>query len=118
MKKQITILCLLFLSISAFGQNQNERVLYIVDSIPVIEEPKEGFGTLTENEIERIEVIKEKKIIENSGFRDLDGIIYVFTKEYAKRPDSLKAIPSTNKMTKKNTAQQSGCKQLARSARN
>ena len=52
MKKQITILCLLFLSISAFGQNQNERVLYIVDSIPVIEEPKEGFGTLTENEID------------------------------------------------------------------
>jgi antitoxin component YwqK of YwqJK toxin-antitoxin module len=104
MKRQITILYLLFLSISTFGQNQNERILYIVDSIPIIEEPKEGFGTLTENEIEKVEVIKDKKIIETKGFKDLDGIIYVFTKEYEKRPDSLKAIPTTKKMTKKNGA--------------
>lgn len=104
MKREFTILYLLFLSISAFGQNQNERILYIVDSIPVIEEPKEGFGTLTDNEIEKVEVVKDKKIIEIKGFKDLDGIIYVFTKEYANRPDSLKAIPSTKKMTKKNGA--------------
>lgn len=104
MKRQITILYLLFLSISTFGQNQNERILYIVDSIPIIDEPKEGFGTLTENEIEKVEVIKDKKIIETKGFKDLDGIIYVFTKEYEKRPDSLKAIPTTKKMTKKNGA--------------
>jgi antitoxin component YwqK of YwqJK toxin-antitoxin module len=104
MKRQITILYLLFLSISTFGQNQNERILYIVDSIPILDEPKEGFGTLTENEIEKVEVIKDKKIIETKGFKDLDGIIYVFTKEYEKRPDSLKAIPTTKKMTKKNGA--------------
>ena len=104
MKRQITILYLFFLSISTFGQNQNERILYIVDSIPIIDEPKEGFGTLTENEIEKVEVIKDKKIIETKGFKDLDGIIYVFTKEYEKRPDSLKAIPTTKKMTKKNGA--------------
>jgi antitoxin component YwqK of YwqJK toxin-antitoxin module len=104
MKRQITILCLLFLSISTFGQNQNERILYIVDSIPIIDEPKEGFGTLAENEIEKVEVIKDKKIIETKGYKDLDGIIYVFTKEYEKRPDSLKAIPTTKKMTKKNGA--------------
>jgi len=104
MKRQITILYLLFLSISTFGQNQNERILYIVDSIPILDEPKEGFGTLTENEIEKVEVIKDKKIIETKGFKDLDGIIYVFTKEYEKRSDSLKAIPTTKKMTKKNGA--------------
>jgi antitoxin component YwqK of YwqJK toxin-antitoxin module len=102
MKRQMTIFYLLFLSIPIFAQNQNERILYIVDSIPIIEEPKEGFGKLTENEIEKVEVIKDKKIIATKGFKDLDGIIYVFTKEYAKRPDSLKAIPSTKKMTKKN----------------
>ena len=104
MKRQIAILYLLFLSISTFGQNQNERILYIVDSIPIIEEPKEGVGTLTENEIEKVEVIKDKQIIETKGFKDLDGIIYVFTKEYSKRPDSLKAIPTTKKMTKKNVS--------------
>lgn len=102
MKRQIALLYLLFLSISTFGQNQNERILYVVDSIPIIEEPKEGFGTLTENEIEKVDVIKDKKIIESKGFKDLDGIIYVFTKEYAKRPDSLKSIPSTKRMNKKN----------------
>lgn len=77
-------------------------MLYVVDSIPIIEEPKKGFGTLTESEIEKVEVIKDKKIIETKGFKDLDGIIYVFTKEYSKRPDSLKVIPSTKKMTQKN----------------
>ena len=102
MKRQISIVYLLFLSIAAFGQNQNERILYIVDSIPIIDEPKEGFGTLTENEIEKVEVIKDKKIIASKGLKDLDGIIYVFTKEYEKRPDSLKAIPTTKKMTRKN----------------
>lgn len=102
MKRQIALLYLLFLSILTFGQNQNERILYVVDSISIIEEPKEGFGTLTENEIEKVDVIKDKKIIESKGFKDLDGIIYVFTKEYAKRPDSLKSIPSTKRMNKKN----------------
>lgn len=104
MKSKITFLYLLFLSISTYGQNRNERILYIVDSIPIFEEPKEGFGTLSENEIEKVDVIKDKKIILNKGFKDVDGIIYVFTKEYTKRPDSLKAIPSTKKMTKKNGA--------------
>jgi len=101
MKKQIIFL-LLFLSFATFGQNQNERILYIVDLIPIIEEPKEGFGALSENEIEKVEVIKDKNLIETKGFKDIDGIIYVFTKEYEQRPDSLKAIPSTRSMTKKN----------------
>ena len=100
MKRLIIILYFIFLSLSTFGQNQDEQVLYIVDSIPVVEEPKEGFETLTENEIEKIEIIKDKNLIELKGYKDLDGIIYIFTKEYAKRSDSLKAIPSTKKMIK------------------
>lgn len=91
-----------FSSIIGFGQNEN--ILYVVDSIPVIEEPKEGFGTLTENIIDNVVVVKDKKIIESSGYKDLDGIIYVFTKAYVQRPDSIKAIPTTNLMTKKNGA--------------
>ena len=102
MKNKILILLLTILPIIGFSQNQNENVLYVVDSIPVIEEPKEGFGTLTENEIDRVEVVKNKEAIEKTGYKDLDGIIYVFTKEYAKRPDSIRAIPTTKLMTKKN----------------
>lgn len=102
MKNRILILLLTLSSSICFSQNQNENVLYVVDSIPVIEEPKEGFVTLTENEIDRVEVLKDKKAIEKTGYKDLDGIIYVFTKEYANRPDSIKAIPTTKLMTKKN----------------
>ena len=102
MKNKILITLLTLSSIICFSQNQNENVLYIVDSIPIIEEPEEGFGTLTENEIDRVEVLKNREAIEKTGYKDLDGIIYVFTKEYVKRPDSIKAIPTTKLMTKKN----------------
>ncbi|WP_191859491.1 toxin-antitoxin system YwqK family antitoxin [Hanstruepera ponticola] len=102
MKNKILILLLTILPIIGFSQNQNENVLYVVDSIPVIEEPKEEFGTLTEKEIDRVDVLKNKEAIEKTGYKDLDAIIYVFTKEYAKRPDSIKVIPTTKLMTKKN----------------
>ena len=102
MINKILILLLTILPIIGFSQNQNENVLYVVDSIPVIEEPKEGFGTLTENEIDRVEVLKNKEAIKKKGYKDLDEIIYVFTKEYVKRPDSIRAIPTTKLMTKKN----------------
>ena len=102
MKIKILLLLLTLSSIIGFSQNLNENVLYVVDSIPIIEEPKEGFGTLTENEIDNVVVVKDKKVIESSGYKDLDGIIYVFTKEYVKRPDSIKVIPTTKLMTKKN----------------
>jgi hypothetical protein len=104
MKNKILILLLILSSIIGFGQNSNEKVLYVVDSIPVIEEPKEGFGTLTENEIDNVVVLKNKKAIVSLGYKDLDGIIYVFTKAYVKRPDSIKAIPTTKLMNKKNGA--------------
>lgn len=104
MKNKILILLLTLLPIICFSQNQNENVLYVVDSIPIIEEPKEGFGTLTENEIDNLVVVKDKKVMASSGYTDLDGIIYVFTKEYNKRPDSIKAIPTTKLMTQKNGA--------------
>lgn len=102
MNNKISILLLILSFSICFSQNQNENVLYVVDSIPIIEEPKEGFGTLTENEIDRVEVLKDKSEIEKTGYKDLDGIIYVYTKEYANRPDSLKAIPTIKLMTKKN----------------
>ncbi len=102
MKKVIIFTILTLITSIGFCQNQEEKVLYVVDSIPVIEEPEKEFGTLTENEIDRIEVIKDKQVIEKTGFKDLDEIIYVFTKEYTKRPDSIRAIPTTKLMTRKN----------------
>ncbi|TMU56259.1 tetratricopeptide repeat protein [Flagellimonas algicola] len=84
------------------GQNSQENMLYVVDSVPIIEEPKEGFGTLTQEQIDRVETLKDKQHIANLGYPNLDGIIYVFTKKYAQRPDSIKTIPTTNLMIKTN----------------
>ncbi|MFD1014869.1 hypothetical protein [Winogradskyella rapida] len=102
MKHRILILLLILLPIIGFSQNTNENVLYVVDSIPIIEEPKEGFDVLTADEIDNVVVVKDKKVMQSSGYKDLDGIVYVFTKAYVKRPDSIKAIPTTKLMTKTN----------------
>lgn len=104
MKKILLIISLTLFSILGFSQNPNEKILYVVDSIPIIEEPKEGFGTLTEDIIDNVVVVKDKKKIESSGYKKLDGIIYVFTKAYVQRPDSIKAIPTTKLMNKNNGA--------------
>jgi len=104
MNHRLLFALLTLISLIGFGQNSEENILYIVDSIPIIEEPKEGFGILNENEIDRVDVVKDKKTIKLIGYNDLDGIIYVFTKAYTQRPDSIKVIPTTNLMTKKNGA--------------
>lgn len=101
MKNKILLLLLTLVSFIGQSQNKNDNVLYVVDSIPIIEEPKEGFNTLTENEIDNVVVLKNKKAIDSLGYKELDGIIYVFTKLYVQRPDSIKAIPTTKRMNKK-----------------
>lgn len=100
--KKILLVILALNSVLGFSQSNSENVLYVVDSIPVIEEPKEGFGTLSEKEIDHINVVKDKGALEEIGYKNLDGIIYVFTKAYVQRPDSIKAIPTTKIMTKRN----------------
>lgn len=102
MKSKVFTILFSFIPIIAFAQQQEEKVLYVVDSVPVIEEPKEGFGTLNESEIDHLEVVKDKRAIAEAGFEGLDGIIYVFTKAYVQRPDSIKAIPTTKLMVRKN----------------
>ena len=104
MKKKILLLLLTLVSCIGQSQSKNENVLYVVDSIPIIKEPKEGFNTLTEKEIDNIVVLKNKKTIDSLGYKKLDGIIYIFTKAYVQRPDSIKAIPTTKLMNKKNGA--------------
>ena len=100
MKNIILTLILTLTTFFSFSQ----KILYVVDSIPVIEEPKEGFGTLTQDEIDNVVTVKDKKTIVEAGYKNIDQIIYVYTKAYAQRPDSIKAIPTTKLMTRKNGA--------------
>lgn len=102
MRKLLLFIILTLNCTIGFSQNQGEKVLYIVDSIPVIEEPAEGFGTLSENEIDRIDVVKNREVINSTGHIEFDALIYVFTKEYVNRPDSIKIIPTTKQMIRKN----------------
>lgn len=99
MKKKISIL-LLVLSCT-LSQAQNEKALFVVDSIPIIEEPKEN-NSLSQDEINNVVTITKRQTLDSLGYNQLDKVIYVFTKAYVNRPDSLKAIPSTGIMEKRN----------------
>ena len=85
----------------AYGQGSAEKVLYVVDSIPVIKDPGEEEGTMTETDIETLTVVTNKADIEKYGYKDLDKIIFIITKEYTKRPNEIKKIPTVKQMERK-----------------
>lgn len=95
-----SLLVLLFMS--SVGFSQTENILYVVDSIPIIEEPKEGFGTLTEDQIDNVFITNDTGIINSYGYGSINKVVYIITKAYKNRPDSLKEIPTTKSMVKKN----------------
>jgi antitoxin component YwqK of YwqJK toxin-antitoxin module len=98
MKILFTTLLFIFFSVFAFAQEAEERTLYVVDSIPIIDEPEEGFSSLSEEDIHEITVVTNKAAIEQYGYKDLDKIILITTKAYASRSTDLKQIPSTKAM--------------------
>lgn len=97
------IFCLLtFVSIVTYGQEKKEKILYVVDSIPIFNEISEEEGSLSEKTVDHIEVVTTKSKFGEYQIYDFDKLIFVFTKEYTKRPDAIKRIPSfVNKMYKK-----------------
>lgn len=97
--KKFTLLSLFWtlMQLSAFGQDSTEKVMYIVDSIPVIEDPEEG-NEILQNDVADLTVIKDKDKLKLLGYERFDSAIYLFTKEYRSRPDSIKRIPSSKQM--------------------
>ena len=96
------IFCILtFLSIATYGQEKKEKILYVVDSIPIFGDISEDEGTLSENTVDYLDVVTNKANFGEYKIYDFDKIIYVFTKEYAKRPDEIKKIPTVKKMYRK-----------------
>lgn len=91
---------LVFLTLHSVGQAQSDNVIYIIDSIPVIEDPEEG-NEINNEDIADVNIIKNKDTLRTLGYGQLDGAIYIFTKEYRKRSDELKLIPSSRQMEKK-----------------
>lgn len=91
---------LITITLTAVGQS-GERILYVVDSLAIIDEPKEDEGEISEADIETVTVITDKSEIDKYGYKDLDKVIFIITKEYFKRPDNIKKIPTFKKMEKK-----------------
>ena len=97
--KKIPIFLLVFLSISllSFGQSPGEKILFVIDSIPLFNDP-EDWNPIDKEDIADIFVIKNKDSLKWLRPEQLDGIIYIFTKAYRSRPDRLKRIPSLKQM--------------------
>ncbi|HEY3403641.1 MAG TPA: tetratricopeptide repeat protein [Ohtaekwangia sp.] len=100
--RKLILYLLTFFSIVTYGQGPEERVLYVIDSVAIIDDPGEDEGTISETDIETLTVVTNKVDIERHGYKELDKIIFIITKEYAKRPDELKKIPTTKKMERRN----------------
>ncbi|MBC8053649.1 MAG: hypothetical protein H7Y13_11350 [Sphingobacteriaceae bacterium] len=94
-------LFLLLISSNIFAQQAEERILYVVDSIPIIDEPEEGFGSLSQEAIHEVQVVTTKTKIEQHGFSDVDKLIFITTKEFFNRPPELREIPTVNAMQRK-----------------
>lgn len=95
------LLSVIFLIPIGQAQEAQTNILYIVDSTPVIETPKEGIE-LSPDAIADLQVIKNKDTLKILGYDKLDGVIFIFTKEYRNRSEALKQIPSTKQMERKN----------------
>jgi antitoxin component YwqK of YwqJK toxin-antitoxin module len=102
MTKIILVFAGLFLLHSTtFGQVSNDKIMFVVDSIPVIDDPEEG-NDILESDIADITVVKNKDSLKLLGYGQFDGVTFLFTKEFRNRPESVKQIPSSKQMERKN----------------
>lgn len=97
----LSSVCFLLLLTTAVGQTSGKKMLFVIDSFPLLGDPEEWNQVLPED-IADLTVVGNKDTLKLFGWPDLDGIVYIFTKEYRKRPDSLKRIPTLKQMEMKN----------------
>jgi tetratricopeptide (TPR) repeat protein len=92
---------LLFTHNISFAQTSDDKIVFVVDSITVMDNPEDG-NEILQMDVADLTVIKNKDSLSRLGFGQYDGVTYIFTKEYRNRPDSLKKIPSLKQMERKN----------------
>ncbi len=102
---KITLLTfgLLLTSLVSIGQWGTAKTVFIVDSIPVINDPEDG-DDINPVDIAEITVIRNKDSLKMVGYEQFDAAIFIFTKEYRARLESVKMIPSIRQMVKENGA--------------
>lgn len=92
-----------FILFSSYAQETKkpERILYILDTVPIIDDPDESEGALTNNDMYTVKVVTNKDSIGNLGYTSIDKVIFITTKEYHNRSEETKKIPTTKLMEKK-----------------
>jgi antitoxin component YwqK of YwqJK toxin-antitoxin module len=106
MNKILLCLFLLFISTRCFSQEQG-RVLFVVDGIPIVDDPDADEQPQNE-EVDFVKVVTNPDSIKQASYEGkLDKIIYVTTKAYTQRTAAIKLIPSTKMMVRKNGLWQS-----------
>jgi len=78
-------------------------MLFVIDSVPLLTDPEE-WNPVLEEDIADFTVLRNKDSLKSLGWEQLDGITYIFTKEYRNRPDSIKKIPGLKQMEMLNDA--------------
>jgi len=103
MMKYILSVILCFSLFSCLGQDvkKNERVLFVLDSIPIINDPDKSSGKLKNDDVDHLEIITDQDKIKALGYNSIDKIIFVTTKEFEKRPKEIRMIPTTRSMERK-----------------
>lgn len=100
--KRLIFSLLTLISIATYGQKNEEKILYVVDSIPIFQGFTDEEASEVEKNVDHFEVVTTKSKFGKYEIYDFDKIIYLFTKEYTNRPEEIKKIPSfVNKMYKK-----------------
>lgn len=99
---KIVIILFLFIiqNLDLNGQVIPDNIIYVVDSIPVIEDPQPG-NEILPDDIFEFKVMKNKDSLKLFGYEKMEGAIFIFTKEYQNRSEALKQIPSSKQMERK-----------------
>jgi antitoxin component YwqK of YwqJK toxin-antitoxin module len=100
MKNITSLIALLLITYCSFGQGEQGNVIYIIDSIPVLQAPGQG-NEIQESDIADVTVVKNRDTLKVLGYDKFNAAIFIFTKEYRNRPDRIKQIPSSLQMVRK-----------------
>ena len=85
------------------GQGTTDKMAFVIDSLVLRSAPSQG-DDLLQDDIADQRVIRNKDSLTALGFGGIDGVSYIFTKEYRARTDSLRKIPCARQMVRKEGA--------------
>jgi hypothetical protein len=69
-------------TVNAQDTSKNIKIQYIVDNVPIIDDPDEASGTLNNTDVAELTVVTDKGAIEKMGYKGADKIISITTKEF------------------------------------